>query len=111
MSAREREVATHLRTLPIAVPQTELEEICRRYRVRRLALFGSVLRADFSPSSDVDVLVEFEPGTRMGLRFFSLQEELSRALGREVDLNTRGFLSSYFREEVVAEAETIYGAA
>ena len=79
--------------------------------MRKLALFGSVLRDDFSSASDVDVLVEFEPGTRMGLRFFSLQDELSKILRRQVDLNTEGFLSRYFRDEVLAEAETIYDAA
>lgn len=96
---------------PIEIPYAALVEFCRRNGVRRLALFGSVLRADFSPASDIDVLVEFEPGTRIGLRFFTLQEELSLLLGRRVDLNTRGFLSRYFRDEVLAEAETIYDAA
>ena len=99
------------RELPIEIPRAELVDFCRRNGVRRLALFGSVLRGDFSPASDLDVLVEFEPGTRMGLRFFSLQEELSQLLGRRVDLNTRGFLSRYFRDQVLAEAETIDDAA
>jgi predicted nucleotidyltransferase len=79
--------------------------------VRRLALFGSVLRDDFHPESDVDVLVEFEPGHVPGLAFFAMQDELSAILGRKVDLNTPGFLSRYFRDEVLAEAETQYVAA
>ena len=97
--------------LPIEIPRREVGDFCRRNRIRRMALFGSVLRSDFSPASDIDVLVEFEPGIRMGLRFFALQDELSRLLGRRVDLNTEGFLSRYFRDEVLAEAETIYDAA
>lgn len=95
----------------IEIPRDEIIDFCRRHSVRKLALFGSVLRDDFSPTSDVDVLVEFEPGTRMGLRFFALQDELSQILRRKVDLNTTGFLSRYFRDEVLAEAETIYDAA
>lgn len=84
---------------------------CRRHHVRRLALFGSVLRDDFTPQSDVDVLVEFEPGHVPGLAFFSMEAELSALVGRRVDLNTPGFLSRYFRDQVLAEAETQYVAA
>ena len=84
---------------------------CRHHHVRRLALFGSVLRDDFTPESDVDVLVEFELGFVPGLRFFSMEEELSAILGRKVDLNTPGFLSRYFRDKVLEEAETQYVAA
>lgn len=84
---------------------------CRRHHVRRLALFGSVLRDDFTPQSDVDVLVEFEPGHVPGLAFFSMEAELSALVGRKVDLNTPGFLSRYFRDQVLAEAETQYVAA
>ena len=95
----------------IEIPKEKLAEFCRRNRIRRLAFFGSVLRDDFAPESDVDVLVEFEPGTRVGLRFFGMERELSEILGRKVDLNTRGFLSKYFRDEVIAEAEVLYDAA
>lgn len=84
---------------------------CRRHHVRRLALFGSVLRDDFTPESDVDVLVELEPGHPSGLSFFAMEAELSRLIGRKVDLNTPGFLSRYFRDQVLAEAETQYVAA
>jgi predicted nucleotidyltransferase len=84
---------------------------CRRHHVRRLALFGSVLRDDFTPQSDVDVLVEFEPGHVPGLAFFAMEAELSEILARRVDLNTPGFLSRYFRDEVLAEAENQYVAA
>lgn len=95
----------------IEIPKAEIEAFSRRHRIRRLSLFGSVLRDDFTPESDVDVLVEFEPGTRIGLRFFALEEELSELLGRKVDLNTPGFLSQYFRDQVLAEAEPLYVAA
>ncbi len=95
----------------IHVPQAEIEALSRRHRVRKLALFGSVLRDDFTPESDVDVLVEFEPGTRVGLRFFALEQELSALLGRKVDLNTPGFLSKHFRDQVIAEADPLYVAA
>jgi len=77
-----------------------------------LALFGSVLRDDFGPSSDVDVLVEFEPGTKVGLiRLAGMELELSEILGHKVDLNTPGFLSDYYRDRVLAEAEIQYDAA
>jgi uncharacterized protein len=95
----------------IEIPQQELAEFCRRNRIRRLALFGSVLREDFGPDSDIDVLVEFEPDARVGLRFFELEAELAEILGRDVDLNTPGFLSKYFRDRVLAEAEVLYDAA
>ena len=96
----------------IDIPKVAIEEFCQRNHIRRLALFGSVLRDDFSPSSDVDVLVEFAPGVRVGLlRLAGMEIELSRILGRKADLNTPGFLSDYFRDQVLAEAEVLYDAA
>jgi uncharacterized protein len=95
----------------IDVPQERVAEFCRRHRIRRLAFFGSVLREDFTPQSDVDVLVECEPGQTPGFAFFSMQDELSAILGRRVDLNTPNSLSKYFRDEVLAEAEELYVAA
>jgi hypothetical protein len=97
--------------MKIEVPKKEIAVFCRRNHIRRLAFFGSVLRDDFTPESDVDVLVEFEPGTRVGLRFFALEQELSELLGRKVDLNTPGFLSKFFRDRVITEAETLYATA
>jgi predicted nucleotidyltransferase/antitoxin component HigA of HigAB toxin-antitoxin module len=94
----------------VEIPREQIGELCRRHHVRRLALFGSVLRDDFGPDSDVDVLVEFEPGYRLGLAFFGMQEELSELFGRPVDLNTAQDLSRYFREEVVHTAEVIFDA-
>jgi predicted nucleotidyltransferase len=84
---------------------------CRKHRIRRLAIFGSALRDDFTPQSDIDVLVEFEPEVRVGWSFFAMQDELSAILGRNVDLNTEGFLSRYFRDRVLAEAKDLYVAA
>ena len=74
-------------------------------------MFGSALREDFGPHSDVDVLVEFEPGRTPGLAFFSMQDELSRLFGRTVDLRTPASLSRYFRDQVLSEAEDQYVAA
>ncbi len=95
----------------VEISKDELREFCRKHGIVRLALFGSVLRQDFSPDSDIDVLVEFEPHMRVGLRFFQIERELSELLGRRVDLNTPGFLSKYFRDQVLAEAEVQYDAA
>lgn len=75
-----------------------------------MSLFGSVLRADFNAQSDIDVLVEFQPGTQHGLRFFALEEELSELMGRKVDLNTPGFLSPEFRDDVISAAVVQYDA-
>ncbi len=94
----------------IKIPHEPIAEFCRRHGVKRLSLFGSILRDDFGPESDIDVLVEFEPDSRVGLRFFAMERELSDLLGRKVDLNTPGFLSRYFREEVLAEAVVQYDA-
>ena len=77
----------------IEISQDQIADFCRRHHILKLSLFGSVLRDDFGPHSNVDVLVEFEPGHVPGLAFFSMEEELSKILGRKVDLNTIGFLS------------------
>jgi uncharacterized protein len=92
----------------ISIPREQIAEFCRKHHIRKLSLFGSVLRDDFRPDSDVDVLVEFEPGKIPGLAFFAMQDELSELLGRSVDLNTPLWLSQYFRDEVLAEAEPVY---
>jgi uncharacterized protein len=94
--------------LAIQVNQQKIRRFCRKHHIRRLAFFGSVLRTDFSPESDVDVLVEFMPGYTPGLQFFAMQEELSHILERKVDLNTLQFLSGYFRNEVAEAAEIQY---
>jgi predicted nucleotidyltransferase len=96
------------RQLPLAVPHDQIVDFCRRHHICRLAFFGSVLREDFEPDSDVDVLVEFDPDHIPGLDFFAMQAELSRILGRQVDLNTPHFISPYFRGQVQTEAEVVY---
>lgn len=93
----------------IDLPMERIGEICRRHHIRRLAVFGSILTDEFRPDSDVDLLVEFEPGKTPGLEFFGIQRELSGLIGRHVDLNTYEDLSRYFRDEVLAEARPIYG--
>jgi len=92
----------------IPLDQARIAEFCRKRHIRRLALFGSVLRDDFGPDSDVDVLVEFDPEHVPGLEFFGMEIELSEMLGRKVDLNTPEFLSPRFRSQVLAEAEVQY---
>lgn len=92
----------------IAIEEGAIADFCRRHHIQRLALFGSVLRDDFRPESDVDILVEFEPGHVPGLSFVSIGDELSALLGKTVDLHTSNSLSRYFRESVLAEAETVY---
>lgn len=95
----------------VNVPEEEVADFCRRNHIRRLAFFGSVLRDDFGPESDVDVLVEFELGHTPGLAFFAMQRELSEILGRKADLNTAMDLSPYFRHEILDEAEVLYVTA
>ena len=92
----------------VDIPYEKIAAFCRLNHIRRLALFGSILHGDFRPDSDLDLLVEFEPGHVPGLKFFELEQELSDLLGRKVDLNTPQCLSRYFRDEVVAEAEDVY---
>jgi predicted nucleotidyltransferase len=93
----------------ISLPREAIAEFCQRHHIRKLSLFGSVLRDDFRPDSDIDVLVEFEPEYVPGLfRMGGMQIELSELLGREVDFKTAGFLSRYFRQKVIDSAETIY---
>jgi hypothetical protein len=95
----------------IPIPHDQIAAFCRKHHIRRLSLFGSVLRDDFRPESDVDVIVEFEPGQTPGLEFFTLDEELGAILDRKVDLNTPRSLSKYFRRRVFNEALVIYDAA
>jgi len=95
----------------VVLSRSWIAEFCGRHHVRRLALFGSILRDDFGPESDVDILVEFEPGKTPGFAFFGMQDELSEKLGRPVDLNTPQCLSKYFRDQVVAESRSLFGQA
>lgn len=90
------------------LPLDRLGEFCRRRQIRRLSLFGSVLTDEFGPESDIDVLVEFEPGAIIGWKIVEIEDELSQMLGREVDLNTLEDLSRHFRKKVLAAAQVIY---
>ena len=92
----------------IEIPHDEIAEFCRRNHIRRMALFGSVIRDDFTSESDVDILVEFAPGRTPGFAYFDMERDLSKIIGRRVDLNTPSELSKYFRREVLAEVEEIY---
>lgn len=95
----------------LAVDRDVLKAFCERHRIARLALFGSVLRSDFGPDSDVDVLVEFQPGHVPGFDFIAIERELSRLFdGRQVDLVTPKFLNARIRDRVLQEAESLYGA-
>ncbi|MBE7439799.1 MAG: nucleotidyltransferase family protein [Spirochaetales bacterium] len=85
-----------------------LSEFCQQNHISRLAIFGSVARGDDTPESDLDVLVEFEPGKTPGFAFFGLSDDLEKIFHREVDLNTPGFLSMHFRAEVLEQARTLY---
>jgi uncharacterized protein len=90
----------------------KIAEFCRRHRIRRMTLFGSILRGDFTPESDVDVLEELDPEAHIGLlTFVGIQEELGDMIGHRVDLNTPECLSRHFREEVLQEAKDQYVAA
>jgi len=94
----------------LVIAKDGIADFCRRHYIRRLAIFGSALRDDFGPDSDVDVLVDFVPGHTLGFfGLFDMEEELSALFGgRKVDMRTPEDLSRYFRQEVVAAAEVQY---
>jgi predicted nucleotidyltransferase len=93
----------------VSLDHEKIAEFCQRHHICKLALFGSVLRDDFRADSDVDVLVEFEPASRVGLiRLAGIELELSELIGRKVDLRTPADLSRYFRQEVLESAEVQY---
>jgi predicted nucleotidyltransferase len=92
----------------IDIPQAAIRAFCQRHHIRRLALFGSVLRDDFGPESDVDVLVEFKPGHVPGWNIVAIEDELSDLLGRPVDLRTPEELSRHWRQQVVDSAQIVH---
>src|SRR5436309_4678282 len=95
----------------ISVPSQALAEFCRRNHIRHLGLFGSVLRDDFRPDSDVDVLVEFEPSATVSLfTLVDIQDELAALLGRPVDLVPGDGLKPVIRDEVMASEQVLYAA-
>lgn len=95
----------------LTIPQEQIRTFCQRHHIRWLALFGSVLDDRFDEDSDLDVLVTFEPGHVPGWEFITMQDELSRLFGRPVDLNTPGFLSETFRDEVLRQATVLVGSS
>jgi predicted nucleotidyltransferase len=93
------------------VDKVKLAELCRRYEVKELSLFGSAVRGEMRPGSDIDVMVEFDPEARIGiLRFESLSEDLGVLVGRKVDLVTKRGLKPWIRPHVLKEARVIYAA-
>jgi uncharacterized protein len=96
----------------ISIDRDAVSAFCRRHHIRRLALFGSVLRDDFGPDSDVDVLVEFQAGHVPGFNFVSIEREFSGLLhGRRVDMVTPKLLNPRIRDQVLSSAEPLYVAA
>ena len=106
---------SRITSIKIDIPKDKIAAFCRRNHIRRMALFGSVLRDDFTPESDVDVLVECEPGQTPGLEFITMQDELSAILGRQVDMHTFGGIESsrnwLLREEIINSVEAVYEQA
>lgn len=91
------------------MPHKKIEAFCTKHHIRRLSFFGSVLREDFRPDSDVDVLVEFEAAHVPGLiRLAGMEIELSEIIGRKADMNTPNFISPYYRDKVIGLAEVEY---
>jgi uncharacterized protein len=95
----------------LRLPSQLIETFCLSHHIRSMAIFGSFARNDFHPDSDIDILVDFEPGHVPGFDFFLLEAELSRLLGRNVDLQTTSFLSPAIRQSALSEAVTVYEQA
>jgi len=99
-------------TLPsgIEIPSQEIAELCRRYQVRELAIFGSAARGEMQPGSDIDIMVEFHSDANLGWEFFELEEGLARIFGRKVDLGTKRSLKPWIRPSALRDAYVIYTA-
>jgi predicted nucleotidyltransferase len=97
-----------MNTLAIDLPEAAITKFCEQNHIRKLSLFGSVLRDDFTESSDIDILVEFQPAPPPGLAIVTMQDELAELWERNVDLRTSAELSRYFRDQVMQEAMVIY---
>jgi predicted nucleotidyltransferase len=94
---------------PIKISKKKIDEFCKKHGIRKLSFFGSILREDFGPESDLDILVEFEPGQIVGfLKLAGMERELSEILDHKVDLRTPFELSRYFRQEVLDSSEVQY---
>jgi len=101
-----------MNTKHLGISYTQLADFCQRYAINKLSLFGSILRDDFGPESDIDILVEFEPSARITfLDMVSIEMELTDLLNRQVDLRTPQELSRYFRQKVLNGAQVLYERA
>ena len=107
-SEAEREIEESVQSRHFDVPKSRIVEFCSKHHIKKLSLFGSVLRDDFQPESDIDVMVEFEPGHVPGFAIIDMENELSKLAGRKVDLRTPKELSRYFRDRVIREAKVEY---
>jgi hypothetical protein len=95
--------------LHVVIPKEKLAEFCKRNHIRKLSIFGSALRENLGPDSDIDLLVEFDPDNIPGLiRLAGMENELSEILGRKVDIRTAQDLSRYFRQDVIKSSEVQY---
>ncbi len=95
--------------IPYEMPKDKIKAFCKRNKIRKLSVFGSILRQDFGPGSDIDLLVEFDPGNIPGLiRLAGMENELAEILGRKVDIRTAQDLSRYFRQDVIKSSEVQY---
>jgi hypothetical protein len=95
----------------IEIPEKEIADFCRRHRIRTFSLFGSVLRDDFRPDSDIDVLVEFEPNYVPGLEFFGMPDELAELFGRKVDVvDVKSLRNPFRRHEILRTHQVVYAA-
>ena len=95
---------------PITVDAVRLREVCERYGVARLEVFGSVSRGEDGPGNDIDLLHELKPDARLGFAFFDLEDELAALFGRPVDLVPRDGINKYLREAILADAQAFYAA-
>ncbi|MFN0103167.1 MAG: nucleotidyltransferase family protein [Bryobacteraceae bacterium] len=94
----------------LEIPSEKIAEICRRYQIVEMAVFGSTARGDMRPDSDVDIMVEFAPGVTWGWDYFGLEQELAQVLGWPVDLTTKKWLKPKVRAEILGDARIIYAA-
>lgn len=99
-----------MKTQNIIVPKQEIALICQKWNIQKLSLFGSVLRDDFTPTSDIDILIEFQTGKTIGfLKLHQLEQELSKIFdGRAIDLVTLKSINHRLRDRILAEAEVCY---
>jgi predicted nucleotidyltransferase len=96
--------------LTVEIDMERLREVCERYGVASLEMFGSTARGEDGPGSDVDLLFVLKPGARLGFRLFDLEDELAALFGRPVDLIRRESVNKYIREQVLADAQPFYAA-